>query len=739
MVRRCMSCMKEYTVPQGYEQVRLCCPHCGYLEGTPPKEANHLYPGMVLQDRYEIGIVVGFGGFGIIYKAWDRQLDIVVAIKEYYPSGMVTREPGQKNVIVYEGDRKKDYYEGLGRFLEEARTTAQFDHSEYIVQVKNFFQENNTAYIVMEYLNGISLKEYMKMSGKMKVKDALQVTDAVVEALKEMHAAGILHRDIGPGNIFIYGRQIKVIDFGLARLSDTEKELTRSVALTPGYAPPEQYQNKSKQGPWTDIYALAATLYTMVTGQKPEESSDRQMEDLQQDAKDVNPEIPEDLSNAIMKGMAVNPELRFRTVEDFSEAIHGKKKVDTPKEELGKRKRRRLISIAAVILVLLTGVAFIGLHYRRQWKDTHLSEAALKIWVPYEDDHTAEEAKNRFEGTQDMAGVTKSFHDNFPQIVLEVEYIPRSQYGERLKSAAASGSLPAVYCMDGVDPSLLDQAEDLGTVYDALAAENYYYLDDYRKQGDPRQIPMGLDVPIIYAGDGTGYDYTQLSLTDYPSLQQEPATGYYMVPEDYSMLINTMGGSFRYTDKLEMDQKAKDMITDLLTYETASSGEGGEAKSIADTDAAGQAFAEGKITYFLGSYKDQERFDRIASERAYRHYAVPGQTIYAEFCDYWCISKSAAEDEDVKKAAEKLLEMMMEPYGQQAMHNSGSYREALPINKDAFKTFVESETSLDFLNGYMDHLTFLYRDREAENGKARQLQSDVVVDRKKTVEQWLEE
>ncbi len=740
MIRRCMKCMKEFTVPQGYENTNLCCPHCGFMEGTPPKEANHLYPGMVLKDRYEIGIVVGFGGFGVTYKAWDRKLGIVVAIKEYYPAGMVTREPGKKEVIVYEGNQKNDYYAGLERFLEEARKTAQFNQSKYIVQVKNFFQENNTAYLVMEFLDGISLKEYLKMTKKMKVEDALQVTDSVLEALKEMHQAGILHRDIGPGNIFIFGRQVKVIDFGAARLSDADKAVTRSIVLTPGFAPPEQYQNKSKQGPWTDIYAVAATLYNMLTGVKPDESTDRVMDDQVREVKELNPEISEDLSNAIMKGLAVNADLRFRTVEDFSDAIHDKKKVDTPKTELKKRKRRRIISIAAVIVLLLAGLSFVGIHYWKQWKDTHIQSATVTVWIPYDDvNHTEEEAKNRFIGTDSVAGVTKAFKENYPQVTLEVEYIPESQYASRLKEAADSGTLPTLYQMDGVDPALLDSAEDLGTVYDELQEDAYYYLSDYRKQGDTRQIPMGIDVPMVYAGDGSGYDYTQLSVQNYQSFREAPSNGYYITPESYSMQLNTMGGSYRYNEKLELDQNAKDMLNDLLTYEKASADNEAEAAELQDTDAAIQAFADQKILYFLGSYKDQERFDKIASERAYQHYSVPGQSIYAEFCDYWCISQTAANDENVKRAAEKLLVMMMEPYAQQALHNSGSYREAIPINKEAYQVFVQSETNFTFLNDYMTRLAFLYRNRTAELEKSIQLQQAVIVKQEKTLDQWLEE
>jgi len=151
MTRRCLNCMKEFTIPSDGEKKLYMCPHCRHTEGTPPKEIYHLYPGTILSGRYIIGTVLGFGGFGVTYKAWDNTLGTVVAVKEYYPTGLVQRVPGQKAVIVYEGSRRTEYYTGLNRFLDEARNMAKFSDNPNIVHVENFFEENETAYIVMEY------------------------------------------------------------------------------------------------------------------------------------------------------------------------------------------------------------------------------------------------------------------------------------------------------------------------------------------------------------------------------------------------------------------------------------------------------------------------------------------------------------------------------------------------------------------------------------------------------------
>ena len=195
---RCFNCMELF------DEGERICPHCGFQRSTSPKEAYHLYPGMVLKKRYLMGTVVGFGGFGILYRAWDAKLKTMVAIKEFYPAGMVNRVPGQKEVILSTGRGRESYQDLLCRFLDEARNTAKFNQSEEIVHVFDFFEENGTAYMVMEYLRGNSFKDEIRKShGKVSWKRALEVIFPVIEALKQIHKEGIIHRDISPDNIFI--------------------------------------------------------------------------------------------------------------------------------------------------------------------------------------------------------------------------------------------------------------------------------------------------------------------------------------------------------------------------------------------------------------------------------------------------------------------------------------------------------------------------------------------------------
>lgn len=207
---RCINCFEQINDDNN------ACPHCGYVKGTPPKELYHLFPGTELENRYVIGEVLGFGGFGITYKAWDKKLDFVVAVKEFYPSGIVNRTPGTKDIIIYAKKREKEFYYGKDRFLEEARNMAKFSSEPNIVNVSAFFEENNTAYIVMEFLDGISLSQYLHESeGIIDVASGIQITEAIANALVKIHEKGIIHRDVSPDNIFLcVNGRIKLIDFG---------------------------------------------------------------------------------------------------------------------------------------------------------------------------------------------------------------------------------------------------------------------------------------------------------------------------------------------------------------------------------------------------------------------------------------------------------------------------------------------------------------------------------------------
>ena len=226
------------------------------------KYPTALNEGEVLAGKYITGKVLGKGGFGITYLCYDITKDCKVAIKEYLPDSYSYRASGRKTVSVARREDEQQYKTGAEKFYDEAKLLSQFAGAEGIVEVKEFFRENNTVYFVMEYLKGVDLKKYLLNKGRMREDQVISIAIKVLKSLKILHSRNVLHRDISPDNIFICDTgSVKLIDFGASRISMSGSQNSLSVILKPGFAPLEQYQSNGNQGAWSDIYALGATLY----------------------------------------------------------------------------------------------------------------------------------------------------------------------------------------------------------------------------------------------------------------------------------------------------------------------------------------------------------------------------------------------------------------------------------------------------------------------------------------------
>ena len=275
--------------------------------------------------RYTIKSVLGQGGFGITYLGMDELYQRKVAIKEFFPQGIVTRNTEYEDTVtVTYVEEKADYEKGKERFLKEARTMAKFSKNEGIVKVLDFFEINNTAYIVMEYLEGITLKQYIRENQRITLEELVRLLVPLIESLDEIHSQGMIHRDISPDNIMVLpdGR-IKLMDFGAARDYTKFGEKTLSIVLKPGYAPPEQYQTHGIQGPWTDIYALCATMYKCITGENPPDAIERVMDDHLKKISAFGISVLPQIEEAIIKGMSVAANDRYQNVGDFCEDLYG--------------------------------------------------------------------------------------------------------------------------------------------------------------------------------------------------------------------------------------------------------------------------------------------------------------------------------------------------------------------------------------------------------------------------------
>ena len=234
--------------------------------------------------KYELQAVLGQGGFGITYRAWDGELNRAVAIKEYLPSDVAVRIDGS-TVRARSRNDQDSFQWGLERFLDEARALARFDHSGAVVRVYDYMQANGTAYMVMALVEGEPLSALYRREAPLSEERLKAIVLPVLDGLEDVHQAGFLHRDIKPANILIRANgQPVLIDFGAARQALGEKSRSITSVFTPGYAPFEQYTSSGKQGPWTDIYALAATLYHGVTGKVPVQATDRIREDAMEPA-----------------------------------------------------------------------------------------------------------------------------------------------------------------------------------------------------------------------------------------------------------------------------------------------------------------------------------------------------------------------------------------------------------------------------------------------------------------------
>ena len=308
----CLGCMREMNSPG-------VCPHCGCDAAGYEAPVHQLRPGSILNGKYLVGRSLGEGGFGITYIGFDLNLELRVAIKEYYPNGLVTRQVGGTMSVISFTTQGEQYGKGLDRFVQEARSLAKFYDLSGIVSVKDFFRENGTAYIVMEYIEGETLKQYLaRKGGRLPSEEALLILRPVMESLALVHGAGIIHRDISPDNIMLTRRGAKLIDFGAARTYVDEENRSRTVTLKSGYAPYEQYQTRGEQGPWTDVYALCATIYKCVTGETPPEATERVVEDALTPPAGVDAPARE----ALVKGLAVLKKNRYQDIPQLMAALY---------------------------------------------------------------------------------------------------------------------------------------------------------------------------------------------------------------------------------------------------------------------------------------------------------------------------------------------------------------------------------------------------------------------------------
>lgn len=312
---RCIACMRLL-------EENGTCSYCHFRQEGYQPIPRCLKPGTELAERYVLGKVLGEGSFGITYIAWDNLLDTAVAMKEYFPASLASRyvtDGSDLNVYLYEKVENRNYQDNLQKYLDEAKSLSYFSELDGIVSVRDFFYANRTAYIVMSYVDGVSLKEYVEQNGKIDGDLFLKMLNPILSSLAKVHETGVLHRDISPDNILVTKEnKMVLIDFGAARKEKMSETQSMTVVFKRGYSPEEQYCSHGKQGTWSDIYALCATAYFALTGTKPDEAIERVLGDEVQSLEKMSDiQLSNIQKRAIMKGMAVHPSERYQTVEEL--------------------------------------------------------------------------------------------------------------------------------------------------------------------------------------------------------------------------------------------------------------------------------------------------------------------------------------------------------------------------------------------------------------------------------------
>ena len=349
----CIHCMQTL-------QGKTTCPHCGHSNRQYKPHPLYLKPYTLLQEQYVIGKSIGQGGFGITYIGLDVWLKKRVAIKEYVPSALATRDFISAAILPIR-QQEAEYQKGLTSFLHEAQNLAKFDHPN-IVHVHNFFEENQTGYMVMDYLEGQSLIDIlMESKGRLMVNQTLDIMLPILDALSEVHAQHIYHRDISPHNIYILTDGTPMlIDFGAARHIVGENSRSLDLVLKHGYSPIEQYSGKGKIGAWTDIYACGALMYVMLRGTLPPAATDRFYDDtLVSLAEFPELEIPQPIIQTINRALQIKSEQRFQSVAAFKAALLGQ---PLPEEQPKSRGfySRPVFWLLSLIFTILLSIVWIN-------------------------------------------------------------------------------------------------------------------------------------------------------------------------------------------------------------------------------------------------------------------------------------------------------------------------------------------------------------------------------------------
>ena len=314
---RCLGCMEEIS---GYP-----CPNCGFDPKVTPA-SNYVLPlGTVLNGHCVVGKVLGQGGFGITYMGFDLNLERKVAIKEFYPKGQASRYSTTSTCLQWPDDpQSQDFRKsGTESFLREAKKMAKVEHIPEVVRVRECFYENGTAYIVMDYIEGKTLLAALKEKGPMTWDQAREIFLPAVSAMEKVHQAGMIHRDLSPDNLMLTDKGVRILDLGAAKDLSTGNGASSNQVAKSGFSPLEQYTQRGGTGSWSDVYAMAATVYYSLTGVLPPNATDRVEEDSLNWTLLIKRGVPTHVITALQKAMNITAKGRTQTMAELLKGLEG--------------------------------------------------------------------------------------------------------------------------------------------------------------------------------------------------------------------------------------------------------------------------------------------------------------------------------------------------------------------------------------------------------------------------------
>lgn len=374
-MKLCMGCMNQM------EDHMSVCPYCGFNEAELRQESYYLTPGTVVGGKYIVGKAMGYGGYTVTYLGIDAEKNRKVTIKEYLPSDFSTRSEGDTEVTIYSGDAQEQFEQGLTTFLNEANRIQQLHNPRGIMQVYDCVAENDTGYVISEYLDGKTLKQMMAEGKRFSPQEAKNFICEILEGLRQVHPLDIIHCDIAPETIFVSNTgEIKLLDFGATRYVTTANSKSLAIILKQGYAPEEQYRSQGVRGPWTDVYALAAVMYYMITGVVPLESVDRALVDELKEPSKLGIQIPANMENALMNALNVYQKDRTPSAEVFYQELNSVQvkriQVKKQKYETGKFPAWAKVLVAGLLCVVVAGGVYLVIHpsNSRNLNDSHSQE-----------------------------------------------------------------------------------------------------------------------------------------------------------------------------------------------------------------------------------------------------------------------------------------------------------------------------------------------------------------------------